>query len=789
MSKWPYSEEELKKYFSDPSVRQRNGNHGQEPAGIRPPSPGRKRTVFDRWFNDPQKSEAAFGLSVLGGAALFVALILGIYFLFLAGDLPSFEQLDNPNVQLATVAYTADGVELARYAFQNRSWVTYEEISPNVVNALIATEDHRFYGHWGIDLFRTVSAVLQTVFGDTQGGSTITQQLARNLYNEQIGKEQTIGRKMKEMVTAVQLERRYTKREIVEMYLNTIEYVYNAFGIEAAARTFFGKPAAELDINESATLIGMLQNPSRYNPIRFPERSQRRRNVVLSQMQKHGFISEADFRELKEAPLATDFNSSEITASLAPYFAEYVRNWLREWAKETGRDVYAEGMVVYTTLDSRLQMLAKESVDKHMPGLQAVVDYEWSCSGCGGVLSGETAPYVAKTGYTPFSYFFQSNRDVLFAWIRDTERYKTLREEGVSADVATTRLSGDNAFMDSLRTVKTRLEAGLVSIDPRNGYVKAWVGGRDLKVDWYDHVAIAQRQPGSTFKPFVYTAAIDVGYTPDYTLPDAPFVYRDPSSGQVWAPGNFDGGSSGGVKTLRQALAQSNNLITARVITQLVNPTLVAQYAHRMGIKSKLDPVPALGLGTSDVTLLEMGAAYSTLANGGLYYEPTVVTRIEDRFGNVLYEAVPAPEEALSEATAYTVVDMMRGVIDYGTGQRIKGQYGLGGYDLAGKTGTTQNAADTWFMLMHPDLVTGAWVGFNDRRVTFRSTFWGQGAHTALHLVGTFFKGAAESPEVQVPNERFPSPQDFGVSTSVPIPVAPLEPAAPDEQEGGRVGW
>lgn len=781
MSRWSYSDEELDQYFQDPTSRR---------SGRERPSRG-LRGFWYRRFDDPRKAEAGFVVSIIAGLLLLFTLALGIYTLTLTDDLPPTRQLENPEFQLATIALTADGQELQRYAFQNRSWVTYDEISPHVLEGLLATEDHRFYNHWGIDMQGIVAAVYEglTRFR-IRGASTITQQLARNLYNEQIGREVTVQRKMKEMVTAVRLERRYTKREIIEMYLNTVEFVYNAFGIEAAAQTFFGKTAQELEPIEAATLVGMLQNPSLYNPVRFPEQSTRRRNVILSQMHKHGHLTTAQYEELRETPTPLNFRSTELTEGNAPYFAEHVRNWLRRWGREAGYNIYTDGLVVHTTLDSRLQELAREAVDEQMTGLQAVVDYEWSRSS-GYFLGQNTAVYVNQNGYEPFDYFWRTHTGLVNGYIRNTGRYRALRESGTGSDDAVEQLRRNESFTDSLRTAITRLEAGLVSIDPRNGHVKAWVGGRDLRDDWYDHVAIAKRQPGSTFKPFVYTAAIDNGYSPDYMLPDSAFVYRDPQTGQVWQPSNF-GGYGGGLMTLSEGLATSNNVITARVITQLVDPAAVAFYARRMGIQSELDRVPSLGLGVSDVSLLEMTASYSTLANGGLYYEPTVVTRIEDRFGNVLFEAQPSPQEALSESTAYTVVDMMRGAVEYGTAVRIRGQFGLGAYDLAAKTGTTQNNADGWFLLMHPELVTGSWVGFNDRRIAFRSSWWGQGAHNALFLVGDFMRRAVDAPDVNISNSRFPSPAEFGLPEPFQQP-APGQSQADTREERSeddrRVGW
>ncbi len=787
MSKQQYTEDELKRYFSDPSARHTRAGDGYgAPPDERPRPQKGLRGYFHRRFENRQVAQAAFVLSFLLGFLVVFTLALGLFALTLTDELPTFQQLDNPNLQLATVAYTPDREEQARYAYQNRSWVPYEDISPHVVNALIAIEDRRFYDHWGVDMRGLAAAAFDALTRfDVRGASTITQQLARNLYNEQIGRQVTVERKLKEMVTAVQLERRYTKREIVEMYLNTVEYVYNAFGIEAAARTFFGKPAGELNELEAATLVGMLQNPVYYNPVRRPERTQARRNTVLLSMVETGYLPRAFYDEHRDAPVELSFNRSEITASLAPYFAEYVRLWMRDWARANGYDLYADGLVVYTTLDSRLQEAARAAVDEQMKGLQAVVDYEWSRPS-GYVLGTSVDPYLQAKGFTPFQHFWESKRELVDSFIRETPTYRALQEEGRGAAQALAALRADTAFMDSLKAAKTRLEAGLVALDPKTGYVKAWVGGRDLEVERYDHVAVARRQPGSTFKPFVYTAAIDNGYPPTYRLPDSAFVWRNPETGQVWRPSNFEGVGSGGMLTLEEALALSKNTVTARVITQLVNPSQVAFYARAMGIESPLDPVPALALGTSDVTLLELTSGYGTLASGGLHYDPTVVTRIEDRYGNVLYEATPAPEEALSEETAYTVVDMMRGAVEYGTSVRIRTSYGLGAYDLAAKTGTTQNAADGWFMMMHPELVTGAWVGFNDRRITFRSTFWGQGAHNALFLVGDFFRRATRMPDSEIDNVRFPSPAAFSYE---PVPAAPSAPAPTDDDNDRRVGW
>ncbi len=787
MSNVEYTEEELNRYFSDRGARRPTGNGGSGRGPHRRRPRNGFRGYFHRRFDDAKKAQAAFVLSLIAGAGLLVVLILGIWSLFLIDDLPTFDQLDNPNFQLATIAYTADNEELARYAFQNRSWVTYDEISPHAINGLVATEDHRFHSHWGIDIPGIFAAAAEIVTkGDLRGASTISQQLARNLYNQDIGFDVSVTRKLKEMITAVQLERRYTKREIIEMYLNTVPFSENAFGIEASAQTFFSKPAIELSPLEAAVLVGMLRATTYYNPHRNPENSREVRNVVLNNMVRHGFLS-ADFvEEHRDDPVVVQYNpSAEVTASLAPYFAEQVRLWMREWARDNGRSLYADGLRVYTTLDSRMQEMATDAVRENMDGLQKVVDYEWSASGIR-APSSDLNWYLQQSDYEPFGYLWNSRPDLVNSFVRETAHYRSLRSTGAAPDEALDQLRANETFMDSLRAQKTRLEAGMVSLDPHTGYVKAWVGGRDLATDWYDHVVTAARQPGSTFKPFVYTAAIDNGWSPYYRLPDSTYTYEDPVTGRIWQPGNFDNSASGDLITLRDALARSRNTVTARVITQLVNPSQVAFYARRMGIESPLDEVPALGLGTSDVTLLEMTSAYSTLANGGLQYDAVMVTRIEDRFGNVLYEHVPTPEEALSEETAYTVVDMMRGIVNTGgTGSRIRWQYGLTGYDLAAKTGTTQNAADGWFILMHPELVTGAWVGFNDRRVSFRSTFWGQGGHNALFLVGSYFRKLADSDEIEITDQRFPRPEEYDVHYD--LPQTGGEGRRDDDDR--RVGW
>ena len=778
MSEWSYSDEELDEYFSDQEARRTARAEASAP-----PATG-LRGFFHRQFANRKKAQAATALTAIAGVILIGALGFGIYIWTLTDDIPSTESLEDPTMQLATIAYTADGKELARYARQNRSWAPYDSIAPPVRQALIATEDRRFYEHWGVDPQAIMAAVVDILTGGFRGASTITQQLARNLYIEEVGRAVTIPRKIKEMVTAVELERRYTKREIIEMYLNTVSFGGNVYGIESAAQTYFGRRAAELNPSQAATLIGLLKATTYYNPVRNPQNAKQRRNVVLRLMREQGFIDASYYQAHADDPVRADYHSSRLSASLAPYFAEHVRTTLADWAADSshalhGHDIYGDGLRVYTTLDSKLQALARAAVDKQMSGLQKAVGYQWSTSATG-LYSTSLDDYrslESGTDYEPFSRFWELNPEVLNESIRRTTRYDTLRARGLGEEEAVNRLRENESLVDSLKTVKSRLAAGLVSLDPRNGHVKVWIGGRDFRTNKYDKVGIARRQPGSTFKPFTYTAAIDNGYSPYDTLLDSTFTWEDTGADTTWSPQNYNQESTGEMLTLSQGLANSKNTITARLALDL-NPRTVATYAARMGIPEEhLAAVPSISLGTSNVRLLDMAAGYSTLANGGLYNEPVAITRVEDRFGNVLWEASPSPSEALSERTAYTVVDMMRGVIDYGTGVRIRTQFDLGEYDLAGKTGTTDEAADTWFMLMHPDLVSGAWVGFDDQRLTFRTNFWGQGAHTALFLVGDYYRRITETEDVSLSETSFPLVEGFGA------------PEDTTDSENGGIGW
>jgi len=633
-------------------------------------------------------------------AALAPPALLLVYVLVLIPFTPSISDLRKARSEVPTVIMSADGVMLAEFKRINRQWVPLKKISKPVLDALIATEDHRFYEHHGIDFRRTAAAIFNTLRGRREGGSTITQQLARNLYPNEIGRALSLTRKAKEAITALKIEAIYSKDEILETYLNTVPFLYNAFGIEMAARTYFDKTADRLDVLESATLIGMLKGTSYYNPVLNPERARDRRNTVLAQMVKHGKLDEKRAEVLAARPLRIDFERQGDQVGIAPHVAQQVKKWLIAWADREDYDIYADGLVVRTTIDTRLQKAANAAVARQVRQLQDIAD-----------------------------------------------RSRRKGEE------------------------RALLQAGFLALDPRTGEVKAWVGSADFTQEQFDHVNQARRQPGSTFKPFVYGAAFGQGLAPEDTFVDGPVEIRD-RGGAVWSPRDTTPPSNQPM-TLRDGLVYSRNSITAQV-TQRIGPQKVAELAFNLGVReSRLELVPSLALGTSPVTLREMVTAYGTLANNGRYLgEPQLITRVEDRKGRTLVLFTrPQAMEVMPRPRALQLVNVMRGVVDEGTGTAIRSRYGIQA-DVAGKTGTTQDNSDGWFILMHPQLVAGAWVGFNDNRVTMGES-WGQGARSALPIVGDFFVQALRVRAV-----------DSRVEFDIPRPrPKPREPARDPVQE------
>jgi penicillin-binding protein 1A len=678
-----------------------------------------------------------YGAKGLAGLGALGLALLCVYAVILIPFTPSISDIRKAKIDQPSALISSDGKRLATFKPMNREWVGLNRVSPHVITALIATEDHRFYQHYGVDLWRTATGVLRTFIGDPEGGSTLTQQLARNLYPAEIGRRRTITRKIKETITAIKIEYAYTKKEILETYLNTMPFLYNAFGIEMAARTYFDKPAQKLNVIESATLIAMLKGTSYYNPVLNPERALTRRNVVLSQMVKRGVLRQADFDRLKTRPIRLDFERQPEAIGPAPHLAEHIRKWLIDWADRNERDIYADGLMVHTTIDSRLQAVANQAVSRQMEALQAVADVEWGLSSERLISSNANAYVDQRRRVQPFAYFWKTKPGLIDVFIRESTAYRSAVDAGAAPEAAMAQLKSNSEFMAKLRADKTRLQAGFVAIDPTTGQVKAWVGSRDFKTDQFDHVAQARRQPGSTFKPFVYGAALEQGMSPDKRFIDRAVEIPLPD-GTVWRPSDLSA-PSGRPMTAREGLIYSKNTITAQVM-QEIGPKKTADLARRMGVnQSKLDEVPALALGTSPVTLLEMVAAYSTIAALGEYRQPIFITRITDKNGNALAQFATENNPVLSEKTVENLVNMLRGAVDQGTGQAVRTRFGVRA-DVAGKTGTTQKNTDGWFILMHRRLVAGSWVGFNDSRVTMRSNYWGEGAHNALPVVGDFFQ-------------------------------------------------
>jgi penicillin-binding protein 1A len=711
---------------------------------VRLPEPVRRlyRRVegYFRVLIDPSLSvrarvfSGAKGLVAIG--ALGLALLCA-YAVILIPFTPSISNLRKAKIDQPSVLMSVDGKRLATFKPMNREWVRLNQISPQVINALIATEDHRFYQHYGIDLRRTATGLLRVFVGDPEGGSTLTQQLARNLYPEDIGRKRTITRKFKETITAIKIEYAYTKKEILETYLNTMPFLYNAFGIEMAARTYFDKPAQKLTVIESATLIAMLKGTSYYNPVLNPERALRRRNLVLSQMVKRGGLSQADFDRLRIRPIRLDFERQPEPVGPVPHLAAHIRKWLIDWADRNDRDIYSDGLIVHTTIDSRLQALANQAVHRQVEALQAVADVEWGVSSERLISSSANAYVEMRRRVQSFAYFWKTKPGLIDVFIGESVAYRRAINSGATPEAALAQLKSDREFMARLRADKTRLQAGFVAIDPGTGHVKAWVGSRDFKTDQFDHVAQARRQPGSTFKAFVYGAALEQGMSPDKRFTDRAVEISLPD-GTVWRPADSSE-PTGQRMTAREGLIYSKNTITAQVM-QEVGARKTAELARSMGVnRSKLDEVPALALGTSPVTLLEMVNGYSTIAALGEYRQPIFITRITDKNGNVLARFENQSKRVLSPKTVENLVNMLRGAVDQGTGQAVRTGFGIRA-DVAGKTGTTQKNTDGWFILMHRRLVAGSWIGFNDARITMRSNYWGEGRHNALLLVGDFFQ-------------------------------------------------
>lgn len=634
--------------------------------------------------------------------ALVLGLGFGVYLFILSRDLPSLEQLEHYDPRLTTTILSADGQVIKELYVQRRIYIPLDQLPPELTQALIVTEDRRFYDHWGMDLNRIVVAALVNLSSMSirQGASTITQQLARNLY---LTTEQTIARKLKEALTALQIERTYSKREILEMYLTQAYFGHGAYGIESAAQRYFSKNASDLTLPECALLVGQLKAPTHYSPYLHPGAAMGRRNLILSFMRDFEYITPAQYEEAAASPLGVRADRQrDNLEGIAPYFTEMVRIQLEDLGPKVGFDYYKDGLTIYTTLDSRLQACVERAAEGHLDTLQA--DFN--------------------------RYFIRKEAPRLIA-----EKYPDLSRTEVS------KLLANPVRVDSIFKEQSVIQVAFVALDPTTGRILAMIGGRDFEESKFNRAVQAIRQPGSVFKAFSYTAAIDNGYPPTFRLLNQDVVVHMPD-GSRWTPPNYDG-SRGGLTTLRVGLKKSLNLVAVRLVQEIVQPKDVIRYAHQLGITTKLDAVDAIALGASGVIPLELTAAYGVFANRGVYCEPFGIMRITNRDGDVLYEHTLNRRVALSEETAYIMTDMLEDVMNEGgTGASARWRYGFT-RPAAGKTGTTNDYTDAWFIGYTPQLVAGVWVGLDNPAISLGDRE--SGARAALPIWATFMKAAYDT--------------------------------------------
>src|ERR1700761_1369359 len=677
-----------------------------------------------------------------------------INFLWLFGYSPSIQDIKNPEMSVSSEVYYADGKLIGRYSKENRTPVEFNSISPNLVNALVATEDVRFYKHNGVDFYSFFTSVLSTAKGDKRGGSTITQQLAKNLFETRKKKSQglirhvpvinTIVSKVKEWFTAFQIERVYKKQEILTLYFNTVPFGNNTFGIKAASLKYFNKTPDKLNAAQSAMLIGMLKATSTYNPIRNPDKSIDRRNIVLGQMEKYGYLTKAEFAADTTQELNLDLSYIEDESQGDSYIRRAVEKWLDKWCKDNGYNLYEDGLKIYTTIDPRLQQYAEEAVAEKMKMLQKRFYNLW----------GNKVPWRDLDGNIITDFLLKSEQRLPIyklldkKYHGDSTQIKQYFEKKKKMKVFSWSGERDTTFssVDSIKYYSKILNTGMMTIEPSTGKIKVWVGGIDHRYFNYDHVNQSKRQAGSTFKPFAYVTALDNGFTPCDKFTDKPvsIKYKDGGKDQVWEPNNADFKFSYQEMSLRWAMGKSVNSITAQV-TEQVGWDKIVQYAHKCGIESPLKSVPSVSLGSNDVSVYEMVRAYSTFLNKGSKIDPLLVTKITDQDGNVLQEFTLKTEKVLSEETAWLMLYMFRGGMEEpgGTSQALWEYPGLWKKEsnqIGGKTGTSSHYVDGWYMGITKDLVTGVWVGADDRSVHFTTSENGEGSHTALPIFARFME-------------------------------------------------
>ena len=713
----------------------------------------------------------------MGGIALF--------FLFaswgLLGSMPSFEDLENPDSNLATEIISADGVVIGKYFEKNRSQLKYSDLPKNLVQALVATEDERFYDHSGIDGRGTLRAILS--LGTSGGASTLTQQLAKQLFHGEGSKflPFRIIQKAKEWIIAIRLERQYTKNEIIAMYCNVYDFGNNSVGVNSAAKTYFSKEPKELTISESAILVGMFKNSGLYNPVKNPEGVFNRRNVVLKQMEKADIITEDQKLKLQSLPIKLNFKLESHKDGTATYFREYLREYMKKWVEENKKpdgsdyNIYRDGLRIYTTIDSRMQLYAEEAVEAHMANMQEEFFEQ--------AKDNKNAPFVnisqAETDRIMKKAMKASARwNIMESNDKSEEEIIASFKQKTKMKVFTWKGERDTIMtpLDSIRYYKHFLQSGLMAMEPQTGNIKAWVGGINYKYFQYDHVGQGARQVGSTFKPFVYATAIEqLGMSPCDSILDGPFMIRkgEHNVTEDWEPRNSDQKYRGMV-TLKRALANSINTVSAKLIDK-TGPEAVVELTHKLGVTSEIPAQPSIALGAVEITVQDMVAAYSTFANQGVYVKPQFLRKIEDKSGVVLYEPVPESHDVLNKDIAFAVIKLLEGVTEGGSGERLRTEGGGNGDNrwtgypymfknpIAGKTGTTQNQSDGWFMGMVPNLVTGVWVGCEDRSARFKSLTYGQGATAALPVWGYFMKKCYEDETLNVSKEDFDRPANLGI--------------------------
>lgn len=679
----------------------------------------RKEQELDKFFGDKnyrkkmssknrkQKWSFSFVLTII----IAVFFVVTGYLVYLAQSLPSLSELENPKIEEATKIYSDNGELIDKFFLKNRTKVTYKDIPKDMINALVATEDRKFFSHWGVDLERIAKAMVKNILSfrlKKEGASTITQQLAGNLYLNR--KEMTFNRKLREAMTAVQIERTYTKEEILTYYLNTVYFGKGAYGIEAAANTYFSKTSKDLTLDECTLLVSLLKSPTNYDPIEYPENAKNRRLLVLNAMYEEKYITKEVMESVSNSPIRVAYNQQEITnESSAPEFTEYVRQLMQEKAEKYGFDLYRDGLKVYTTLDTRFQRHADDAVKEQMKSYQKSFNSYWN---------------------------WKNNKDILESdlekFIKASDAYRKAPTDNEKKKIFES-MKNNRAIIDSVKSLATTIQVGFVVMNPKTGEIKAMVGANPYTRTKYglNHVTQVKRQPGSSFKPFVYSVAVNSGYSPGYMISNDPLSVN--MGGKMWTP---KGGGTGGMMSMREAIMKSINVVAVRTAMEIAPIDKVIDLAHKMGIKSELPNFLSLALGVGEVTPLEMTNAFGTFANEGIWVEPIAITKIEDRNGNIIEQVVPETREVLSEETAYIMSDMMEGVVNSGTAASVRQFFHR---PAAGKTGTSQNYTDAWFIGYTPQFVAGCWLGFDDARIKFGGAY-GQGGKAAAPIWGRFMK-------------------------------------------------